>query len=330
MKRIVLDTPGAAGSNFVHLDDILAVLDNFLRLSSSRSTSERSPTSTRLYLVDDGFYPLAALKSPYLIFRYLRKLRQRDRYVVAIDLDFLCSRLTLKSNLRLFDFEGEPVSIKFSIGKSDSGNLWNEIEARKTLKSILPDMAICPELLDYDKENGTWLKERNVDTGLFQYGKTKKLLKTRLLEFYSRTLYFDRIAYAADTSKPGNSVVSRLAGRPESAGRCNKMAYAFCHGDLARSNIIRDRNGQVFLCDWENAGNGPVAADLVKLYLRYPDCRSDILKLLGTLSCQSDQCVSAEVQMAIALENFLQQLPAKVNRRYARGYRMIGELLKNR
>lgn len=71
---------------------------------------------------------------------------------------------------------------------------------------------------------------------------------------------------------PTASEVRALVGEvARLVARDRLLPCALCHGDLVASNVIRDRDGQLHLVDWELAGDGPIAFDVGKLLVNTSD-----------------------------------------------------------
>ncbi|MGI9401473.1 MAG: hypothetical protein ACR2O0_09480, partial [Rhizobiaceae bacterium] len=84
-------------------------------------------------------------------------------------------------------------------------------------------------------------------------------------------------------------------------------------GDMTKSNILKDRKGNVFLTDWENADYAPISLDCSRLYLNHQKLREKILRLVDSYVQQVTNGVSSNILIAFGLESFLNRTIARTN-----------------
>ncbi len=91
--------------------------------------------------------------------------------------------------------------------------------------------------------------------------------------------------------------------------RAPEAAISFCHGDFLPSNIVVTEN-DVVLMDWENAGRGLAAFDLLTLALRYHNNR-DLFSIVETAvtSHLSERGARFKDLLLLALANRVARTP---------------------
>ena len=83
-----------------------------------------------------------------------------------------------------------------------------------------------------------------------------------------RTVRFDRQARALEAALPrdaGDDTLRRLARDVFARLRADEPPPVLCHHDLNPLNLLLDRDGRLWLVDWEYAGFGDAAIDLASL-----------------------------------------------------------------
>ncbi|MEM7461356.1 MAG: phosphotransferase [Pseudomonadota bacterium] len=203
------------------------------------------------------------------------------------------------------------------------------------MKEKIPGIKLAPELINFDEADAEWIVEEYVELALFQHSKIRKLVRDVLPELYGNTCYQGRfgIEELPSLQSTKNGKISELI---ETFTRENySLPYAYCHGDMTKSNILKDTQGNVLISDWENSGYRPVSTDLSRLYLHHKDVRDEIVSLLDSCSGQDRKSVPSRLQIAIALEAFLNKVAEntgnKLNKKQRatdhRGRALIEELL---
>lgn len=217
------------------------------------------------------------------------------------------ARVNVKNNLRI-SYQGLPSdewrSLKAGLKTSvRSGVMAREIRVRRLLSVGAPDLAV-PRLLGYDRGSLLWFKE-----GFVERGREKKAEKMRafLAEFatglygpFARSRPVGAYLSRAGVAWSEIEAVYREADRElPSTIQTATWTCSLIHGDLSTGNMMVDRDGRLFVIDWEKAHIGPIAWDLRKLALH--DI-ARIADLIGTICQPEDLIAAAQIRTALALD----------------------------
>lgn len=241
---------------------------------------------------------------PFVLSNLLRPRRWPRAY---IRLPFRAGSIRVKNNLRLFDCgQDQELSVKLTLpGLLRDGSLRREIRARRIYAGPLRPSFDVPAIRDYDKPNGRWIAEDMVVQGKDGRSLVDEFITDHALDFYRATCRLQKIAnrkiYGMSISEITDFLPNNKSCFELDKFQSAKLPTALCHGDLSAGNMMRDQQGILFVVDWEKARVMPVAADLRKLYTRYPQARSDILQILTTLSSEDPHSAPPEVQMSLVL-----------------------------
>lgn len=112
-----------------------------------------------------------------------------------------------------------------------------------------------------------------VVTGLMAHWRTSDL-QTRALDLRGGELAVV-LDLLRDDRATGTGADSSLADRlPALVSRGVVMVVGPCHGDPVPGNVLRAADDRLVLLDWEHAGAGDLARDLVKVALGVPDAEA--------------------------------------------------------
>jgi len=225
----------------------------------------------------------------------------------SLKLPFLAKKVGISNNLRIFGYDNnDQVTVKVAMPNHfRRGNLLREVRARKLVTEKMGKRTICPRLLSYERKDGRWLIEEMLEeegqTSL--HDKALEFLKEYCQDFYrlSQSIKpINRCGYNRHLSILEESLAAKISGYKDfDPGKY--WPVALCHNDLCPENMIKSRNGRLFVIDWEFAAYNPVAYDLAKLYTKHPALREDILAALEHFSKQNSPFLDAHLQLAIAL-----------------------------
>lgn len=313
-------------------DSVARGLNSYAKIISDLYTPSEDKTSYTL--IRKNVFPTKGLINYKNIFRNIENIIRLKINFNITELDFYCDSIIIKSNIRIQNLNKTNVSIKLYSHKKNR-SLSGEVEARKILKEKVPDIKIAPELINYDETDAEWIVEEYVELALFQHSKIRKLVKDVLPKLYGNTRYQDRFGIAEFPSLQ-NTRNSKIRSLTETfTSEEYSLPYAYCHGDMTKSNILKDIRGNVLISDWENAGYRPILTDLSRLFLHHKDVRDEIISLLESYSGQDRKSVPSRLQIAIGLEAFLntigENVGSKLNRKQRatdrKGRALIEELL---
>ncbi len=225
----------------------------------------------------------------------------------GLKLPFLAKKIGISNNLRIFGYEGnDNLTIKVAMPNHfRRGNLLREVRARKLVAGRMGGQAICPPLTAYESKDGRWFIEEMVQ----EEGQAS--LHDKAVEFldsYSRAFYqlsvglqlVSRAGYDRSLAKLDLGLAEKISGCKEFNPQ-KLWPIALCHNDLCPENMVKTRDGRLYLIDWEFAAYNPVAYDLAKLYTKHPDLREGIIAALEYFSNENSSVLSARLQLAIAL-----------------------------
>jgi Phosphotransferase enzyme family len=311
--------------------DVLPPVEAFLN-EYPVGTAAR-PVATHYSAAGKMMLPGFGLLRPKHLLAVVHSLLRGRLHINAFTLNRYCEAILLKNNIRINRPDGRDVSVKIRLPSKSADSLANEIAIRHRLQEEFADLRLTPAILDHDRRNGNWIVEAFVNGSSPRSDDFFTPVEGKLREFYRRTLSFSPLKEedAAYLQHSRNPIVLELIEQMR-AGTAGNIAYALGHGDLVRSNIVREAGGTSYICDWEHARDMPVAFDLAKLYLRYPRYRRPILDLLETLSADSGS-MPARFQIGLGIEDFLNYvlirgkgLNRKQRRRESKGRRLVAEL----
>ncbi len=239
---------------------------------------------------------------------FLENLLRPRRWPRAyVGLPFMANSIRVKNNLRVLGCgKDQKLTIKIAlVGLSRAGCLRREIKARRLLAGALRPSFGVPDIKRYDRRNGCWITEDMIVQAKGGRPAAEEFIREHALEFYLSTCRHHRVF---SRKFCGFNVSEILHYLPDS-GRGFASDYwitaqwpiAFCHGDLSPDNMMRNTQGKLFIVDWEGACVMPVAADLRKIYTRYPEMRRHVLVMLASLSKTQRDIVQPEIQMALVL-----------------------------
>lgn len=319
-------------SSVIDINRVVYELNSFISNVSDIYSIDNTPVNYTL--IRKNLFPTKNIISIETIVRNIENIVRFKFNLNAFSMDFYCEEIIVKSNIRIQKFNKNDISVKLYLHKKNN-DLSGEIEARKILKEKLPEFKLAPDLINYDKEKAEWIVEEYVELAMFQHSKIQKLVKDVLPKLYDNTHYYD--GFNKDDypslSNTMNVKVRNIIKKIENENL--SIPYAYCHGDMAKSNILKDTRGNVLISDWENSQFRPICTDLCGLYLHHKKVRAGILKLLDSYTMRQRNSISSQVQIALALEAFLNTIieksGGKLNRKQRsadqRGRAIIEELL---
>lgn len=271
-----------------HIDNIIDNLNNF------HTEYFYESNKTRYVLIGERFYPIRDIvRQPKF---FVKTILRKQKKLLFCCLPFHCKSIIIKNNLRIF---GSGIydkhSVKVAVNSAHrTGRLYREIKARKILMS--KKLSFIPRIIKHDV-NGKWVvEELIIDSKSFSKAhKVEEFINKYALPFYLTTArakplkrFFNIDTMKLIPEKTVNTVDFDL-----------DLPVALCHGDLSHSNMLMDKNNQLYLVDWELAGVRPVALDVLNIYVKFPEFRKSILILLNNLSSKKE--VDSNVQMGLAL-----------------------------
>ncbi len=324
-------------SPIIHLDvndrdSVARGLNSYAKIISDLYRPSEEKTSYTL--IRKNVFPTRNLLSYKNIIRNIENIIRLKIDFNVTELDFYCDSIIIKSNLRIQNLNRTNVSVKLYSHKKNR-SLSGEVEARKILKEKVPGIRLAPELINYDEADAGWIVEEYVELALFQHSKIRKLVRDLLPKLYGNTCSQDRFAIEGFPFLQ-NTRNTKIKDLIETFTSKNySLPHAYCHGDMTKSNILKDTKGNVLISDWENAGYRPILTDLSRLYLHHKDVRDEIISLLDSCSGQDRKSIPSRLQIAIGLEAFLNaiaenaggKLSRKQRKTDMRGRVLIEELL---
>ena len=316
----------------IDIDSIISELNTFV--SKISKIGEVDDVVVEYTIVRKNIFPTNKLFTIKNIIRNIENIVRLKIEINAFSLGFHCDEIIIKSNLRIQGFNKENISVKLYSHKKNT-DLSAEIDARKILKEKVPDFKLAPELIDYDRAKAEWIIEEYIELALFQHSKIQKLVQDLLPKLYGNTCCYKqfRSQEFPHLLNTRNSRIKQLVNEIES--RNDLIPYAYCHGDMTKSNILKDTQGNVLISDWENSGYRPICTDISKLYLQHKNARTGIIELLDSFTNRHNRNLSSQLQIALGLEAFLNTVIAngngKLNRKQRsfdrKGRVLIEELL---
>lgn len=247
---------------------------------------------------------LIRTRTPGGLLRFVRSLGMRDAPTVR--LPFRADRILIKNNIRAFGLRStnKKTTAKVALsGPMRKGNLLREIRAHRFLRKINSGIRV-PRLESYDRRSGHWLLEQQIEEKktVPRELKAQSFLTGNASRFYGHTARLRSIndRLSAEAFERLRIALPRKAAAASLFGL--RWPVAFSHGDLSAGNMLWCRaEDAVYLVDWEKAGVRSVAADLRKLFAKFPVLREPILHLIRDLAPTTPRTAPPKVQMAVAL-----------------------------
>jgi len=237
----------------------------------------------------------------------------------GLKLPFLAKKIGISNNLRIFGYEGnDKLTIKVAMPNHfRRGNLLREVRARKLVAGRMGGQAICPRLFAYESKEGRWFTEEMLqeEGQASLHDKAVEFLDSYCRAFYQLSVSLQpisRAGYDRSLSKLDEVLAGKLSGHREFDPQ-KLWPVALCHNDLCPENMVKTRDGKLYLIDWEFAAHNPVAYDLAKIYTKHPDLREDIIAALEYFSKENSSVLSAKLQLAIALAWRFTDTKAKIH-----------------
>lgn len=198
----------------------------------------------------------------------------------------------IKNNIRVFGWGPQKNwTVKIGLASSfRSGSLMREILVRCKM-NLKHSYNLFPGFIGYDHVNHSWFVEEEIEQ-VNNFNKVTILndfLINYAYDFYNATLSYRSALVKYPNLKINSLELDNFI-----------VPIALCHGDLSPGNMIKDEYNKFFLIDLELSDFSPIADDLVKIYLTYPESRKLIISLLEQFS-NAPNMLTAETQMAIAL-----------------------------
>ncbi len=273
--------------------DLNYLISQLTKFNSEHNSAGKS--ICRYILLGESIYPFKTIiRHP----KRLAKLILRKRNMPVIRLPFCCTSIRIKNNLRIFGYgSNNNFSAKIAVASSyRKGSLFREIKARKILSNYQLDF--MPKIIEYDR-NGKWVVEELLiePKATTKASKAQEFIYCHALPFYSATSRLHPLnkSFRRETIKDMPEIILNNIDFND------RWPVALCHGDLSPGNMVRHNNGQLYVVDWESSGVKPVAYDVSKIYMNYPELRIKVLDLLKELSYE--QGIDPKVQIGLALAN---------------------------
>ncbi len=302
---------GKSNSATHEISRVLSALESFYD-KNPKYFSASNGQKVSYTLIRKNIFPNSRLLNLKNIFFNIENILRLKIYPNIFKLNFYCEEIIIKSNVRIQKIDNKNISVKLYMHTKNT-NLENEIESRNIIKNFIPDSKIVPELIDHDSSGATWIIEEYIEMALFQFGKMRKLVSNILPQIYPATVYYKpfEVSDFAYLDRTKNETIIENNKKLREFGA--EHAYVYAHGDMAKSNVLKDVNGNIIISDWENAGYAPISIDTCRLYMNYSHLRSKIIGLLDTCTKQNSKCISSQTLLALGLESYLNGIMDKTN-----------------
>jgi hypothetical protein len=215
-------------------------------------------------------------------------------------LPFMASRITIKTNLRIFGLAGMPgATAKVMLISQGSGpSVLRDVRGRRIASRYFSRQIGVPAIRRYDQRKHRWLIEDfieareadNADLGSFAllYAKQFLLPLSRMV----------RVRRAPRTRPLIDALDHSLRALFPKVSEEAVWPVGFGHNDLNPDNLLKHADGKLWLVDWEISGVAPIASELGRVYLRVPSLQQPILDVLNAAD-PTGRGLSARHQLAL-------------------------------
>jgi thiamine kinase-like enzyme len=234
------------------------------------------------------------------------------------------AKIFIKNNARLIyanpnSLSKEVITAKIYLpSKYRKERLSKEIDAKLFLNNKkLHDFH--PKLLNYDKKQNNWIIEKyiqpdkNIDISL----KLELFINKFASKYYLPGIYSSRIIDFLKDNDISLTQLKKLIPFDFQFSSSATWPYSNVHGDLSFGNMILSKQNKIYIIDWELSKRGPIALDLVNLYLDTTHIgKMNLVNLLDSLSSCDDLDSKKQIKVAMAIYFLQNERDKEIKKNY--------------
>jgi len=284
------------------------------RVAQFANTWDRSsvPKSTFFLVAPPYLIRLNRLFGERQAFKHLVAMYRFGIHRCLILAPFRFEKIQIKNNIRIFGLDqkaSKTAKLQGQNGLQRRDSVACEIRTRKWLTKFKPFLPIhIPEILSCQEASG-WLVEECLNGKKPVLPEDRNILENflcdDLVSYYQIFLHHRTVRETLAEMGLDEQTLSQYW--PPDKGTLLKKSLelswglSFCHNDLSRGNMMLV-NDEIFLIDWEHAGDNPICFDYEGIMKKNPllkrACLAALTKLGG--GDGTSQQVTPRVQLALA------------------------------